>query len=125
MNVIVNAGHGQAGHIHGRVENIPDNKVYGAYMGPHGTDRAQVGPMLAPWTLLSGLFLLWYVRGSRVQSDTRERIRLEGPEDPNLRYSRFRRSRFNTSGPDPLGFDWEGLAARRGTAGGHSCHPPP
>ena len=29
------------------------------------------------------------------------------------------RSRFNTSGPDPLGFDWEDLAASRGTAGGH------
>ena len=34
------------------------------------------------------------------------------------------RSRFNTSGPDPLGFDWEGLAASRGTAGGHSDCPP-
>ena len=26
--------------------------------GPSGTDRTQVGPMLAPWTLLSGFFLL-------------------------------------------------------------------
>ena len=34
------------------------------------------------------------------------------------------RSRFNTSGPDPLGFDWEDLAASRGTVGGHSGHPP-
>ena len=34
------------------------------------------------------------------------------------------RSRFNTSGPDPLGFDWEDLAASRGTAGGHSGRPP-
>ena len=33
------------------------------------------------------------------------------------------RSRFNTSGPDPLGFDCEGLAASRGTAGGHSGRP--
>ena len=33
------------------------------------------------------------------------------------------RSRTNTSGPDPLGFDWEGLAASRGTAGGHSGRP--
>ena len=31
---------------------------------------------------------------------------------------------FNTSGPDPLGFDWEGLAASRGTAGGHGGLPP-
>ena len=34
------------------------------------------------------------------------------------------RSRFNTSGPDPLGFDWEELAASRGTTGGHSGRPP-
>ena len=33
------------------------------------------------------------------------------------------RSRINTSGPNPLGFDWEGLAASRGTAGGHSGRP--
>ena len=30
----------------------PDNKVYGANRGPPGADRTQVGPMLAPWTLL-------------------------------------------------------------------------
>ena len=53
-------------------------------------------------------------------------IRLEGPEDPKLQVSAvtWPRSRFNTSGPDPLGFDWEGLAASRGTAGGHSGLPP-
>ena len=34
---------------------LPDSKVHGANMGPpDGTDRTQVGPMLAPWTLLSG-----------------------------------------------------------------------
>ena len=32
-------------------------------------------------------------------------------------------SRFNISGPDPLGFDWEDLAASRGTVGGHSGPP--
>ena len=32
----------------------PDNKVHGANMGPVWADRTQVGPMLAPWTLLSG-----------------------------------------------------------------------
>ena len=32
----------------------PDSKVRGANMGPSGADRTQVGPMLAPWTLLSG-----------------------------------------------------------------------
>ena len=32
----------------------PDSKVHGVNMGPSGADRTQVGPMLAPWTLLSG-----------------------------------------------------------------------
>ena len=32
----------------------PDSKVHGANMGPSGAERIQVGPMLAPWTLLSG-----------------------------------------------------------------------
>ena len=36
---------------------VPDNKVHGANMGPSGADRTQVGPMLAPWTLLSGCFV--------------------------------------------------------------------
>ena len=36
----------------------------GPTWGPSWTDRAQVGPMLAPWTLLSGLLLfsLWYMQ---------------------------------------------------------------
>ena len=34
--------------------NYPDSKVHGANMGPSGADRTQMGPMLAPWTLLSG-----------------------------------------------------------------------
>ena len=36
----------------------PDSKVRGADMGPSGADRTQVGPMLAPWTLLSGYCLV-------------------------------------------------------------------
>ena len=40
------------------VKGATDSKVYGANMGPtwgpHGTDRTRVGPMLAPWALLSG-----------------------------------------------------------------------
>ena len=31
----------------------PDSKVHGANMGPPGSCRPQMGPMLAPWTLLS------------------------------------------------------------------------
>ena len=32
----------------------PDSKRMGPTWAPHGDDRIQVGPMLAPWTLLSG-----------------------------------------------------------------------
>ena len=55
---------------------------------------------------------------------------LEGPKDPHPRNSRFRWSRdlAHASIPlaqtDPLGFDWEGLVASRGTVGGHSGPPP-
>ena len=35
-------------------QNCPDSKVYGANMGPPGADMTQLGPMLVPWTLLSG-----------------------------------------------------------------------
>ena len=36
----------------------PDSKVHGANMGPIWGRQSQVGPMLAPWTLLSGRFPL-------------------------------------------------------------------
>ena len=38
------------------IDSYPDSKVHGATWGPSGADRTQVGPMLAPWTLLS-----WYI----------------------------------------------------------------
>ena len=34
---------------------VPDSKTHGANMDPPGADRTKVGPMLAPWTLLSGI----------------------------------------------------------------------
>ena len=34
---------------------VPDSKIHGANMGPPGSCRPQMGPMLAPWTLLSGV----------------------------------------------------------------------
>ena len=34
-------------------------RFMGPTWGPSGAERTQVGPMLAPWTLLSGLLLLW------------------------------------------------------------------
>ena len=34
---------------------VPDSKVHGANMGPSGADRTQMGLMLVPWTLLSGV----------------------------------------------------------------------
>ena len=40
-------------HISKRGTN-PDSKVHGANMGPPGSCRPQMGPILAPWTLLSG-----------------------------------------------------------------------
>ena len=37
------------------VNNVPNSKVHGANMGPPGSCWPQMGPMLAPWTLLSGV----------------------------------------------------------------------
>ena len=37
------------------LKTVPDNKVRGPTWGPSGVDSTQVGPMLAPWTLLSGV----------------------------------------------------------------------
>ena len=34
---------------------IPDNKAHGANMGPTWVLSAQLGPMFAPWILLSGI----------------------------------------------------------------------
>ena len=34
---------------------VPDSKVHGPTWGPSGSCRPQMGPMLAPWTLLSGV----------------------------------------------------------------------
>ena len=34
-------------------------RFMGPTWGPSGADRTQVGPMLAPWTLLSGVHKLW------------------------------------------------------------------
>ena len=37
-------------------------RFMGPIWGPSGADRTQVGPMLAPWTLLSGYILIWLVK---------------------------------------------------------------
>ena len=37
-------------------QRFPDSKVHGANYGPPGSCWSQIGPMLVPWTLLSGLF---------------------------------------------------------------------
>ena len=61
--------------------NTPDSKVYGANMGPSGASRTQLGPMLVPWTLLSGtifqdvkpgqvVWIVWYLVDSvRIQNE--------------------------------------------------------
>ena len=36
-------------------------RFMGPICGPSGTDRTQVGPMLAPWTLLSGTVMLLFI----------------------------------------------------------------
>ena len=38
-----------------RPGTVPDSNVHGPTWGPSGADRSEVGPMLAPWTLLSGV----------------------------------------------------------------------
>ena len=38
----------------GQDRSNPDSKIHGANMGPTWVLSAQDGPMLAPWTLLSG-----------------------------------------------------------------------
>ena len=38
------------------LRNYPDSKVHGANMGPPGSCWPQIGPMLAPWTLLLGYY---------------------------------------------------------------------
>ena len=39
----------------------------GPTWGPSGADRTQVGPMLAPWTLLSGLsYIIWYITSHHI-----------------------------------------------------------
>ena len=40
--------------------HYPDSKVHGANMGPYGSCRPQMGPMLAPWTFLSGSRVIPY-----------------------------------------------------------------
>ena len=42
------------GHSFFLRQATPVSKVHGANMGPPGACRPQVGPMLAPWSLLSG-----------------------------------------------------------------------
>ena len=39
-------------------------RFVGSTWGPSGADRTQVGPMLAPWTLLSGMIKQWLWWGS-------------------------------------------------------------
>ena len=43
------------------IMTIPDSKVQRANKGPSGADRSQVGPTLAPWTLLSDEYAIWSV----------------------------------------------------------------
>ena len=44
--------------VHRTPFSVPDSKVHGIAWGPSGADKPQVGSMLAPLTLLSGVFRL-------------------------------------------------------------------
>ena len=44
-----------------QITNNPDDKVHGANMGPTWVLSAPDGPMLAPWTLLSGTLSIFYM----------------------------------------------------------------
>ena len=46
-------------------------RLMGPTWGPSGTDRAQVGPMLAPWTLLSGNTLQSYYLVSAIWNNSK------------------------------------------------------
>ena len=46
-------------HMTGRCEESLTTRFMGPTWGPHGVDRTQVVPMLAPWTLLSGIWFAW------------------------------------------------------------------
>ena len=46
-----------------RLYKNPESKVDGANMGPPGSCRPQLGPTLAPWTLLSGSLIMCMIRG--------------------------------------------------------------
>ena len=46
-------------HLEILYQQDPDRKFMGPTWGPSGADRTQVGPMLAPWTLLSGDCIAW------------------------------------------------------------------
>ena len=44
-------------------------RFMGSTWGPSGADRTQVGPMLAPWTYLSGLFMILPLNSLRPRQD--------------------------------------------------------
>ena len=48
-------------------------RFMGPTWGPPGADRTLVGPMLAPWTLLSGL-LLWVISGAILVFPQKKRL---------------------------------------------------
>ena len=49
-------------------------RFMGPAWGPSGADRTQVGPMLAPWTLLSGMVSIWTAYSRRMGSRCKRNI---------------------------------------------------
>ena len=52
-------------------------RFMGPTWGPSGADRTQVGPMLAPWTLLSGMEIPILVRYLYTEITTQEELWLQ------------------------------------------------
>ena len=67
---------------------IPDSKVHGANKGPTWVLSAPDGPMLAPWTLLSGIWVVIYCQISQniTPSITMTDHRSDSIPDPGIPY---------------------------------------
>ena len=50
-------------HCHRNNSTALISRFMGPTWGPSGADKTQVGPMLAPWTLLSGWLCFGYING--------------------------------------------------------------
>ena len=109
------------------------NQCWPRSLSPYGVTRPQWVNSLTPGKCCSNvksIFFKLIIQNSSLGASLGWRaLKTPTSETPDLEV-RWPWSCFNTSGPDPLGFDWEDLAASRGTVGGHMgsvslLSPPP